>query len=100
MTGYIFAIGFNTYIELVRDEFNLVDGDVIRLPDIDMLFITVKANKKGDLIPSNALVRFQILEILMRIAFKKYNPFGLSKTMSEGLRVFNEKHTDVLKSKY
>jgi hypothetical protein len=49
--------------------------------DADRFFITVNSGKKGPLIPANALIRFQFLEIFLRMALKKY--FESSEALTE-----------------
>jgi hypothetical protein len=72
MVGSIFSIGLNTYTELAREVLDLVDGEQIKLLDIDMMFILVNQGKKSEFIPANGLVRYQFLEILLRLSLKKY----------------------------
>lgn len=98
--GNTFAINLSTFTDIIRDELNLIDGEVIRLSDIDLMFSLVKSNNKGVFNPPNGLVRYQLAEIYLRLAFKKYNPFGLQKTMSDGIRMFNEKNMDQLRTKF
>ncbi len=51
------------------------------MSDADRFFITVNSGKKGPLIPANALIRFQFLEIFLRMALKKY--FESSEALTE-----------------
>lgn len=77
MIGGIYAISLNTYTDIMREVLNLVDGDKLKLNDIDMMFIVVNAIRKGDYNPPNGLIRYQFLEILLRIALKKYYIAGI-----------------------
>lgn len=72
MVGNVFSIAFNTYNEVVIKQLALVDGSIVRFAESDTLFLSVNGNKKTPLNPANALVRFQLMEVLMRIAFKRY----------------------------
>lgn len=72
MVGNIFSIGLNTYTEFLRDTLNLVDNETLKLNDTDMLFISVNQSRKGEFNPANGLVRYQLLEVLIKIALKKY----------------------------
>ncbi len=58
MIGNIYAIGLNTYTDLLRENLNLVDNETLKLNDIDMLFIVVNSIRKGNFNPSNGLVRY------------------------------------------
>ena len=80
MLGNVYSIGLNVYTELLRENLGLVDGETLKLNEIDMLFIVVNSIRKGEYNPANGLVRYQFLEILMRIAFKKFLSNGSANT--------------------
>ena len=68
----MFSIPLNCYTDFVK-QVNLVDGKTINFAESDTLFITVnKRTKATNIVPGTALVRFQFLEILTRLAFKRY----------------------------
>ena len=51
----------------------LVDGKEVRFAESDTIFLTVnKRNKPTNLNPGIALVRYQFLEVLIRLALKRY----------------------------
>jgi len=45
-----------------------------------MFFIIVNSIRKGDINPANGLVRYQFLEIFLRVAIKKYHQSGVCKS--------------------
>ena len=97
MINGIYSISLNTYTELVREVLNLVDGETLKLNDIDMLFIVVNAVRKGDFNPPNGLIRYQFLEILLRIALKKYHISSLYSSQSEAVSGLINTHLLCLK---
>ncbi|CDW85718.1 UNKNOWN [Stylonychia lemnae] len=72
MIGNIFSVALNQYTEFIKEELKLIDGECLNQADSDRYFITVNANKRGPFIPANALVRCQFMEILIRLAVKRY----------------------------
>ena len=72
MIGNVFSVALNQYTEFIKEVLNLIDGEHLNQSDADRYFITVNANKRGPLIPANALVRCQFMEILIRLAIKRY----------------------------
>lgn len=59
------------------------------MSDIDRMFITVNANRSGPTNPSNALVRFQFMEFIIRCAIEKYFASGKVETELEAIKKFN-----------
>ena len=72
MIGNIFSVALNQYTEFIKEDLKLIDGEHLNQADSDRYFITVNANKRGPLIPANALVRCQFMEILIRLGVKRY----------------------------
>ena len=61
---------------------------------LDRLFIAVNVEvgeDQGDN-PDGALIRFEFIEILVRIAQEKFLKPGICKTLSEGLEMLIERH--------
>lgn len=51
----------------------LIDQKTLKLPDVDRNFIATNySDKKGLRNPAQALVRFQLMEIIVRLAIDKY----------------------------
>ncbi|CAI2364873.1 unnamed protein product [Moneuplotes crassus] len=67
------CISQNAFIEIINKT-NIIDQKELKLSDIDLEFTATKAgNKKNKLNPDKWwLVRYQLMEILVRIALKKY----------------------------
>ena len=70
--GNVFSITLNAYTDFVK-QIALVDGTTIRFAASDTEFISMnKRSKATAMNPGVALVRFQFMEILMRLAIKRY----------------------------
>ena len=70
--GNIPCIGQNVFNELINKT-EIVDGNAVKLSDIDFEFIATKAGIKNvALNPERWLVRYQFMEIFVRIALQKY----------------------------
>ncbi|CAI2387670.1 unnamed protein product [Moneuplotes crassus] len=70
--GHVPCIGQNVFNEIINLT-DIVDGKDLKLSDIDLEFIATKAgNKKKLLNPERWLVRYQLMEVLVRIAIHKY----------------------------
>ena len=78
LNGSVFGIGLNSYTDFLKEELQIIDGTQLKYADTDRLFITVNAGNKvkNSMIPANSLVRYQFMEILMRLAIKKYYDSG------------------------
>ena len=51
----------------------MVDGELLKLADLDLEFISTNAGIKNQALnPDRALVRYQVMEVLVRIAIQKY----------------------------
>lgn len=70
--GNVFSITLNAYTDFVK-QINLVDGNIVKFAASDTEFISMnKRTKASPLNPGVALVRFQFMEILMRLSLKRY----------------------------
>ena len=85
--GNIFSIALNQYTDVLKEQVRLIDGYVISVSDADRFFITVNSGKKGPLIPANALIRFQFVEILLRMALKKYFESGEAQSEAQAVEM-------------
>ncbi len=69
----MFSILLNCYTDFVK-QIGLHDGKIINATTSDTEFLSInKRTKPSNLNPGLALVRFQFMEILMRLAFKRYD---------------------------
>ena len=65
-----FSLNLNSYTDYLRQA-RVYDRKTVSITDTDTLFFTTnKRDKPTQLNPANALVRFQFLEIILRIALK------------------------------
>lgn len=72
-------IPLNSYTEYVKG-IKLVDGKEVKFAASDTEFISItKRTKKTNLNPGNALIRSQFLEILARLALRRYENSQVSK---------------------
>ncbi|CAI2371034.1 unnamed protein product [Moneuplotes crassus] len=94
-SGLIPSIGTNVLGDIVNNfENELVDYKSLKLSDIDLEFISTKAGgkTKHEFIPERQLVRFQFMEVLVRISIIKYFKSGLLKTMEEAIKTCFQEH--------
>lgn len=66
---------------------DFLDGKSIKISDIDLQVIACNGGRKSNnwLSPNNALVRFQILEVLVRLSVDKYIKTNVCQTYSEAV---------------
>lgn len=87
-SGSAFAIPLNSFHDFMK-QINLVDGKVIKFAENDLLFYQM--NKTGGeatfLNPGVALIRYQFLEILLRLAIKRYLDTNTAKSIAESVRM-------------
>lgn len=70
-TENLFAINKLTLTDFIAHKICLFDGD--KLNDMDLAFMTIKGKPKiAKFQPKTALVRFEFMELLWRLALKKY----------------------------
>jgi len=68
----VFSISLNCYTDFVK-QIGLVDGNIIKFAASDTVFLSINKNSKATALnPGVALVRYQFLEIMMRLALKRY----------------------------
>jgi hypothetical protein len=95
------SIGLNVFTDLCNS-FGLIDGTLMNLADLDFnlkgaLFNEVKNNPRN---PANSLVRYQFLEIIVRLALDKYLRKKVVSSPSEAVqKLLNEDMWPIL-SKY
>ena len=70
-----------------------MNGKDIRFAESDTLFLTMnKRTKPTNLNPGVALVRYQFLEILIRLSLKRYEDTGIAKTKGEAIKLMFERN--------
>ena len=70
-TENLFSMNKLTLTDFIAHKICLYDGD--KLTEMDLTFSTIKGRPKtAKFQPRTALVRFEFLEILLRLAIKKY----------------------------
>ena len=86
--GNQMSIGKNSFGALMQACGDLVDNKTLRLTDLDIGYIAVKAadmKKANKLVPADQLIRYNFLEIQIRLADQKYLKSGACKTFLDAL---------------
>ena len=91
--GRVTCVLGGTMSEIIQHCPNLLDGKYVKISDIDLAVIACNGGRAGNnyLSPNNALVRFQFIEVLCRLAADKYFKPGVVPTYSEAVvKLFEE----------
>lgn len=89
--GNQMSIGKNSFGALMQACGDLVDNKTLKLSDLDIGYIAVKAadmKKANKLVPADQLIRYNFLEIQIRLADQKYIKNGVCKTFLEALQLW------------
>lgn len=90
--GGVFAIPLNCYTDFVK-QIDLVNGKDIRFAESDTIFLTLnKRSKNSYLNPGVALIRFQFLEVLVRLALKRYDDTKAASSKAEAIKMMYERN--------
>ncbi|KAL4499138.1 hypothetical protein ABPG72_017040 [Tetrahymena utriculariae] len=94
--GEVFAVSSSLFQDLISQT-KISDGKIIKSSDIEFNFIATNAQKeKHPRNPDKALIRFQFMEVLVRLAFDKYIKNKTFSSFSEAFKqILNEE--DLLK---
>ncbi|CDW87404.1 UNKNOWN [Stylonychia lemnae] len=73
-SGLVFSIGTNVFSDIIYNCPSMLDSKLLKLSDVDLEFISTKAGNqfRGRMNPDRQLIRFQFLEIFVRLAIDKY----------------------------
>ena len=85
----IWSIPLNTYTEFCLSS-GIIDGKLMKLSDFDRVFIatyTKTDKEKNPRNPERALVRYQFMEGLVRLADQKYTGNSLASSYTEALKM-------------
>jgi hypothetical protein len=85
-TGNIFGISWLTYNDFVLYKLNIVDGTEIKLNASDLLFRTINGRPKLGNNPALSLVRFEFMEVLLRLAILRYYDTQKVQTRAEAVK--------------
>jgi NLR family CARD domain-containing protein 3 len=88
-------LDWKTYNDYVCHSIKLVDGNVIPLAGSDLVFKAINGKPMAGNNSKIALVRFEFMEILMRLAFKRYNDktnpkIGDLKSLSDSITMLGK----------
>ena len=89
----VWSIGQNAFSDLCT-QCNLVDGVTLKLSDLDFQFKVTNYSevKNHPRNPANALIRFQIMEIFVRIAIDKFIKTEICETHVEAVEKMLNEH--------
>ncbi|CAI2369640.1 unnamed protein product [Moneuplotes crassus] len=89
--GIVPGIGQNAFNEIVNAT-HICNNKRLKLADIDFEFIVTKAGNKKTLNPERWLIRYQFMEIFVRLALHMYYKPKIEKTHSESVIKFMDQH--------
>jgi hypothetical protein len=85
-------IDFGNFCEKCK----IIDGKGVTLATVDRAFIAANVALDGQKLsednPTNALSRFEFMEIILRLAQSKYKETGICSTYEESLNKILEEH--------
>jgi NLR family CARD domain-containing protein 3 len=93
-SGTVPSIGLNTFSDIIYN-LQVIDYRTLKLSDVDLIFVSTLASGatyKSRMNPDRQLIRFQFLEILVRLAIEKYFKSSLCKTFDQAVTKFFEDH--------
>lgn len=91
-SGGVFSIPLNTFTDFAK-QIDLVNGKDIRFAESDTQFLTLnKRSKNSYLNPGVALIRCQLLEILIRLALKRYEETKITESKATAVRMMYEQN--------
>ena len=91
--GRIMCIGTGVLTEIMSYCNNFIDKETFMLNDVDFNVIACNGGMKATkLNPEKALVRCQMLEVIVRMSIDKFVKSGIVKTVSEAVQMSMEKH--------
>lgn len=87
--GRVMCVGPGVLTEMLGHCDNFVDGKTIKISDIDLQLIACNGGKRSNsqLSPDKALVRGQMLEVLLRLAIDKFLKTKVVKTVAEAVEL-------------
>lgn len=71
------------------NESNIIDGKSLKLSDVDIKFIATLSSgeKNNQRNPERSLVRYQLMEVIVRIAEERYIKSGVAQNFSEAIEI-------------
>ena len=92
--GRVACIGSSVLTEILNNCNDFIDGKTLKLPDVDLQAIACNGGAKSTnwLKPDKALVRCQLMEVLVRLALDKFFKTKIAASHSEAIQMAFEKH--------
>ena len=82
------SIGKGMFGQLIGSCGELVDGKLLKIADVDLAFIAATSgnSKRGKkLIPADQIIRFNFMEVMVRLIEQRYVKSGLCRTFLESI---------------
>lgn len=91
--GNVFGIGTNQSNMFLQDVLCCLDDEQpgLMAADADILFVTVKAGRRGPQDPPNYLIRTNFVEFLVRCSIEKYFKSYEVNSEAEAVKLFGER---------
>ena len=70
----------------------MIDQKTLKLSDLDLEFVSAKAGKKTGNNPERQLIRYNFMEIFVRLALTKYLKTGVTESAHEALQKLFSDH--------
>lgn len=88
--GQVFSIGTNVFSEMMQKSNGVLDGKLLKMSDIDLEFVATNAGPKKNnaMIPERQMIRYQSMEVLVRLATTKYFRSGTVKSVPLAVETF------------
>lgn len=93
-SGLIWCIGVNTYTEIISNCNGFIDGKTFKMSDLDLEFVATNAGqaKANPRNPERQLIRYQLMEVLVRLSIDKFIKSGQTKSYLEALKLAFDNH--------
>ena len=83
--GQIFSIGTNAFSDIITNCEGALDQRTLKISDLDLEFVATNAGSRGQRNPERQLVRYQLMEALVRVSMTKYYKTGVCKTITDAV---------------
>jgi len=86
-SGEVWSISQLPFTDLIN-ETNIIDNKSLKLSDVDIKFIATLAGEKGNFRnPERSLVRYQLMEVMVRVAEERYIKPGTAQNFAEAVEI-------------
>lgn len=87
-SGEVWSISQLPFTDFINES-NIIDNKFLKLSDVDIKFIATLSSgeKSNPRNPERSLVRYQLMEVMVRIAEARYVASGVVQTFSEAMEI-------------